>query len=318
MKPPKISIIVPIHNMANSLPRTIESILNQTYSDYEILLIDDGSTDRSGEICDSYAYINSKIRAFHKPNGGLSSTRNYGIDNARGTWITFCDADDYVATTWLENYHLEENTDKTIICQGLTKFWQKGEDIELVQEYRGSCEGNVSNVLSTLYHIGMLGWTPIKAYKLKTILERGVRFDVKHKYREDEKFIMEFLRPDDKLILYDTVGYFYQISDASKYDDWKCTPEFSKSIYDNAVRLGSEPGSEFRNHFANEYKDTLLRCLKAGNADNKTLTNELKRLIRQEYNRIGLFPLTKFMLRYDKTGVLSYPILRLHLALKSN
>ena len=85
----KISIIIPVYNSENTLRRCIDSVLNQTFTDFECLLIDDGSKDRSGEICDEYAQMDSRVRVFHKENGGVSSARNEGLDNARGEWITF-------------------------------------------------------------------------------------------------------------------------------------------------------------------------------------------------------------------------------------
>ncbi len=74
-----ISVIVPIYNAARYLPRCIESILHQTYTNFELLLVDDGSTDKSGAICDEYALKDTRIKAYHKPNGGVSSARNYGL-----------------------------------------------------------------------------------------------------------------------------------------------------------------------------------------------------------------------------------------------
>lgn len=100
---PKISIIVPVYNTEKYLSRCIDSILLQTFTDFELLLIDDGSKDRSGHICDEYAEKDSRVRVFHKPNEGVSSTRNLGLDKARGQWITFCDSDD-----WLDESMCEE------------------------------------------------------------------------------------------------------------------------------------------------------------------------------------------------------------------
>ena len=98
----KISVIVPVYNTAQFLPRCIESILSQSFTDFELLLIDDGSTDGSGKICDAYAEKDNRIRVFHKENGGVSSARNLGLDNARGEWVTFVDSDDYVSPVILE------------------------------------------------------------------------------------------------------------------------------------------------------------------------------------------------------------------------
>lgn len=91
-----ISIIIPVYNAEKTLSRCVNSILNQTFQDWELLLIDDGSTDRSGELCDEYASKDQRIKVFHKTNGGVSSARNIGLDYAKGEWITFIDSDDYI------------------------------------------------------------------------------------------------------------------------------------------------------------------------------------------------------------------------------
>lgn len=91
-----ISIIVPVYNTEKYLDQCIQSVLAQTYTNWELLLIDDGSTDSSGAICDKYAAVDKRIRVFHKENGGVSSARNLGLDNAKGEWITFVDSDDWV------------------------------------------------------------------------------------------------------------------------------------------------------------------------------------------------------------------------------
>ena len=93
---PKISVIVPVYNTEKYLRRCIDSVLAQTYQDFELLLIDDGSKDSSGAICDEYAAKDARVRVFHKENGGVSSARNLGLDNARGEWVTFVDSDDYI------------------------------------------------------------------------------------------------------------------------------------------------------------------------------------------------------------------------------
>ena len=91
-----ISVIVPIYNVEEYLNECVDSILNQTYKNLEIILVDDGSTDKSGIICDDYAKIDSRIKVIHKKNGGLSDARNVGIDRALGEFIIFIDSDDYI------------------------------------------------------------------------------------------------------------------------------------------------------------------------------------------------------------------------------
>ena len=113
---PLVSIIVPVYKAEQWLHRCVDSILAQTMADFELLLINDGSPDRSGEICDEYAAQDSRVRVFHKENGGVSSARNLGLDNAQGEWISFIDADDWVEKEYLEG--VTENLDADMILGG--------------------------------------------------------------------------------------------------------------------------------------------------------------------------------------------------------
>lgn len=108
-----ISVIIPIYNTEKYLHRCIESVLNQSYKNFELLLINDGSKDRSGDICDEYAKKDNRIKVFHKINGRVSSARNLGLDNAKGDYICFIDADDYVGERYLE-IHLPDNNEDFI------------------------------------------------------------------------------------------------------------------------------------------------------------------------------------------------------------
>lgn len=96
MSNPKISVIIPVYNAESTLRRCLDSVLAQTFTDFECLLINDGSKDKSGEICDEYAAGDSHIRVFHKGNGGPSAARNFGLDKAAGRYVMFIDSDDYL------------------------------------------------------------------------------------------------------------------------------------------------------------------------------------------------------------------------------
>lgn len=105
MKKPLISVIVPIYNVELYLERCIISIITQTIHDIEIILIDDGSTDKSSVIADRYALKDDRILVVHKPNGGLSDTRNAGIKLAKGEYLSFIDSDDWIESTMLESMY---------------------------------------------------------------------------------------------------------------------------------------------------------------------------------------------------------------------
>ena len=114
---PTVSIIVPVYNAAETLNRCIESVLKQEYTDFELLLVDDGSTDDSGAICDRYAAKDKRIRVFHKGNSGVSDSRNLALNQARGVYLQFLDSDDWItpnATRLLVEAALQYHCDMVI------------------------------------------------------------------------------------------------------------------------------------------------------------------------------------------------------------
>lgn len=119
----KLSIIVPIYNVESTLERCIRSIVQQSFTDFELLLVDDGTPDNSGHIADELASNDERIRVFHKSNGGLSDARNYGIDRAKGEYITFVDSDDELAPDTLQPLMqvLSEQTDIDILEYPVTE-----------------------------------------------------------------------------------------------------------------------------------------------------------------------------------------------------
>ena len=126
-----VSVIVPVYKAEKWLHRCVDSILAQTMEDFEVLLIDDGSPDRSGEICDEYAAKDSRVWVFHKENGGVSSARNLGLDNAQGEWISFIDSDDWVEVDYLAG--LTENLDADMISESINiigSFVEKPEEVK--------------------------------------------------------------------------------------------------------------------------------------------------------------------------------------------
>lgn len=119
MTQPLISVIVPCYNVEEYLPKCIESIQNQTYKNIEILLIDDGSPDKSGKICDEYAVRDNRIKVIHKENGGLSEARNVALDVMKGEYVTFVDSDDYVTKDYVEILYkliMENDAQLSVTC----------------------------------------------------------------------------------------------------------------------------------------------------------------------------------------------------------
>ncbi|CYW40816.1 glycosyltransferase family 2 protein [Streptococcus suis] len=125
MNTPLISIIVPVYNVENYLDECIRTVLGQTYSNWELLLINDGSTDSSGSMCDDYARRDDRIRVIHKNNGGLSDARNAGIDNCTGEYITFLDSDDGIRGDFLEECVTTANQHNVDIVIGHFFIWDE-------------------------------------------------------------------------------------------------------------------------------------------------------------------------------------------------
>ncbi len=119
----KFSILVPVYNVEAYLPECVDSILAQTYTNFEVILVDDGSPDRCGEMCDEYAVQDSRVRVIHKQNGGLISARKAGVAAAKGEFICFVDSDDFIANDMLETYYDILKCKKVdIICAGYTSY----------------------------------------------------------------------------------------------------------------------------------------------------------------------------------------------------
>ena len=131
-----VSIIVPVYNVEKYLRQCIESLINQTYKNIEIILVDDGSTDNSGKICDEYAKNDIRIKAIHQPNKGVSAARNNGLEHATGKYITFVDSDDYIDEKYIEKlyYAITENEADISICNFKLIFDNiKEKDSDIVQ-----------------------------------------------------------------------------------------------------------------------------------------------------------------------------------------
>ena len=114
-----VSVIIPVYNVEKYMRRCIDSIINQTYTNLEIILVDDGASDRSGKICDEYAQMDHRIKVLHKENGGLASARNAGIQIATGEYISYVDSDDWVETEFIEVLlkGCQDNNAKMSICR---------------------------------------------------------------------------------------------------------------------------------------------------------------------------------------------------------
>lgn len=199
---------MPVYKAEAYLHRCVDSILAQTFQDFELLLVDDGSPDCSGEICDEYAKMDKRVRVFHKENGGVSAARNEGIAHAKGEWIAFIDSDDYIDRTFLEDFGLNKY-DADIYSQGyqvemdgkvLNRHYFSVNEISSVPFVKLFVEGETRNILNS---------PCCKLFKREVIRTSGLAFDTSISFGEDHLFVLSYLLHVQMFVLSPAVGYHY-------------------------------------------------------------------------------------------------------------
>ena len=195
-----ITAVVSVYNTGQYLPKAIDSLLSQTYDNYEIIIVDDGSDDGSGQICDQQSARSNRITVYHKANGGLSSARNYGIEKARGDWIIFPDPDDWVEPDYLEHLvslrdscdadlsicgFIEHNGGKTITYDKNTalRVMNKEESLEFVMMPDSFC-----------------GFAWNKLYSIDVIKHNHLHFDLELGMAQDLHFAVRYLTCCDRIV----------------------------------------------------------------------------------------------------------------------
>ncbi|MCI6517388.1 MAG: glycosyltransferase [Lachnospiraceae bacterium] len=207
----KVSVIVPVYNTRQYLGKCVESIIHQTYRHLEILLIDDGATDGSGELCDKYAEKDDRIRVVHQINKGISAARNKGLNLASGEYISFVDSDDYIEENMIEKMlekQVETNADM-IICN----FKQITEEGCVIQKNNGITDETIDALQVLKRFADERGWAYItvwnRLYKRK-IFEK-IRFP-EGKTHEDEWIAADIYESCNKITLTSDSYYLYRIN----------------------------------------------------------------------------------------------------------
>ena len=188
-----ISIIVPVYNAQDYLRRCVNSILSQTYRDIEVILIDDGSTDKSGGICDTFALLDERAKVFHIPNCGVSSARNLGISKAKGEWITFIDSDDWLNKDALETLSQRWDTDMVVgdfTISHREKRYLCENDWHMIT---GDLIGYLTNYLKRPSGYSMFVYVWGRLFKTSIIKTNFIRFNTQLKIFEDTLFLMDYL-----------------------------------------------------------------------------------------------------------------------------
>lgn len=202
-----ISIVVPVYKVEMCLSRCIDSILAQTYQDWELILVDDGSPDRSGEICDAYALKDARIHVLHQQNQGVSAARNHGIGLAKGEYITFVDSDDYLDQDFLSSFDLEHGADLQV--QGMISTYPDKDDQTLLPIVTHSQNTSVYEALSCADNVRFLFSPWAKLFRTSILRDHVVSFPTEICYTEDEVFVKRFLTHATSVRIFGQAHYYY-------------------------------------------------------------------------------------------------------------
>lgn len=230
-----ISVIIPVYNAENSIEKTINSILEQTYELFEIIIVNDGSQDNSLCVCNELSNKDDRIHVFDKKNGGVGSARNYGIIHAKGKYITFVDADDYLETDALMKMSSKRKGDSTELIFGEYAIVDKVEDSIVSIEYKNELPVTTGNnlkreIIRKLLQVDskemMMGSSCRVLINLDFLRSSRVVFDEKLKMSEDLKFILGLVCQANSIdVVKETVYYYVRVKGGS------ATQKYMESMY---------------------------------------------------------------------------------------
>lgn len=237
---PAISIIVPVYNSASFLRAAIDSILNQDFDDYELLLVDDGSTDSSGILCDELAAEHDRIKVFHKDNGGMCQTRNYALDLAQGDYVTFCDNDDmFLAHHLSDNYRIALANDADCVRFGRQLVLQDELSSKARVSNAGPKETGVFHAEEIFSHYrsvrnNSLGvWNGL--YRKSLLNEHHIRFDERLRHGFEDQLFNFAVFNAAKTIATNTGVYYAWMRRASHSSSFRITDDY-KLGFESSIR----------------------------------------------------------------------------------
>lgn len=205
---PLVSVIVPVYNVSEYVERCINSIIRQNYSNIEVILVDDGSTDNSGAICDDFAQKDNRIRVIHKENGGLSDARNVALEIIEGEWVTFIDSDDWVCVDYIESLLTAAIESEADIAIAMYKSVENetNQVVRKVENCSGRLLDNEAAVKALLYQKQFTTAACCKLYRSE--FWSDVRFPVGKLY-EDVETIYRIFAKAKRAVFLQQVLYFY-------------------------------------------------------------------------------------------------------------
>jgi len=197
----KISIIIPVYNAEKHLDMCVDSIVNQTYKNIEIILVNDGSSDNSGAVCDKWAKVDPRIKVIHKQNGGVSSARNSGLEVATGDYVGFVDSDDSVKPNWIYDLiEMNSGFNADLITFGVERISNsKITAVESMPSFKASGRDQLSAYFCRFFD-DIFGSVCAKIYRTQIITDFNLRFDETLSLNEDAFFDYAFIPHATKIL----------------------------------------------------------------------------------------------------------------------
>ena len=254
-----ISIIIPVYNVRLYLVRCIESVMAQTLSDWELILVDDGATDGSGDLCDLYSRKDSRIRVFHQKNMGVSSARNVGLNQATGEYIMFVDADDWIERDFCDNLLTRmKNVSKCdLVISGYKEIGKRKLRENKICKEENILLSDLSDCFDELYENCILNSPFAKLYRRELIGNQ--LFDSAVKLGEDLLFNLEYYSKCNKISLSTYVGYTY-----NKMNESSATKAFRESDLKDLVLIYEKSQQFVKNYLSGNHSIVLEKRLCLG------------------------------------------------------
>ena len=218
---PKVSVVVPVYKVEKYIKKCVNSIINQTYKNLEIILVDDGSTDNSTKSCDDWAQKDKRVKVIHKKNGGVSSARNLGMSVASGEWLCFIDSDDFVDQTYLEDFLKLPKSD--LLIQG---YVTEKNNTRIALHQLQSQYKSLTDIILDAEHKQVLNSPCVKLFSRKVVEDFCIRFDVNTSYGEDHLFTLAYLKHTTSVAVSTKMGYHQRILSSESLSQRIVPPKF--------------------------------------------------------------------------------------------
>lgn len=265
MKESLVSIIIPAYNEENFLEETLKSVYSQTYENWECLIIDDGSKDKTAEISKSWCSKYTRFQYIYKENGGVSSARNLGIEKCKGEFICFVDADDWIEENYIKDYLTHYSNETTLLIQDFYK--DIAGNVELSQNYKNEILLLPENMVEFLSnYLYTQGFPVNKFYSSYIIKTNGLKFKEHLSFCEDELFYFEYLRYIAAIQFLPNANYHYRINadSLSNSKDFTRTFTYMKEVFKDYPFFEKNcPDKKFIENYINQRKSAVFNlCFK--------------------------------------------------------